>query len=292
MHHPITTTKLSEYQQNIVDYYRAGEVTYRDVWDLDTSMAIHFGYWDEQVNSFRQSLVRFNEILAEVAHLEADDRVLDAGCGVGGSSIYLAQHIGCEVVGITLSAEQVATAKANSLRHQVAERCHFEVADYCQTPFEAESFDVVWALESVCYAESKQAFLQEAYRLLKKGGRLIVADGFASKRHTEPNEQELMQRWVNAWAVKELAVIDTFCADAVSVGFKNLAIQNITKNISYSSKRLYYLSLLANLAGKAHRLVGRSYGNVHTINNGIGAYHQYKALQKDLWRYYWVYAEK
>jgi len=287
-----TNKKISTYHQNIIDYYRDGEVTYRDVWDLDRSMAIHFGYWDEQVKSFSQSLTRFNAVLAELAGIQSHHRVLDAGCGVGGSSIYLAQNIGCEVIGITLSTEQVATAKKNSHVHDVAKLTHFQAADYCNTPFEDASFDVVWALESVCYAESKFAFLKEAFRLLKKDGKLIVADGFASQQHKKECDKQLMKIWANAWAVKELAVIETFCEETGKAGFKNVFIKNVSKNILYSSKRLYYLSLLAKLVGRAHWLVGKSYGNVHTINNGIGAYHQYKAIQKDLWRYYMVYAEK
>jgi ubiquinone/menaquinone biosynthesis C-methylase UbiE len=60
----------------------------------------------------------------------------------------------------------------------VADKVLFHVMDYTQTNFADESFDVVWACESMSSASDKKAFIAEAYRLLKKGGRLIVIDFF------------------------------------------------------------------------------------------------------------------
>ena len=55
---------------------------------LNNSLAIHYGYWDEKVRSFPQSLLRMNEVMMEAARIKSTDKVLDAGCGVGGSSIF------------------------------------------------------------------------------------------------------------------------------------------------------------------------------------------------------------
>jgi cyclopropane fatty-acyl-phospholipid synthase-like methyltransferase len=104
----------NDYHQNIVDYYQSTENAYKDSWDLDKSLAIHFGYWDDQVNSFRRSLLRMNEVMMETAGIRATDRVLDAGCGVGGSSIFLASILGCPVTGISLSKRQVEQARLHA----------------------------------------------------------------------------------------------------------------------------------------------------------------------------------
>src|SRR5262245_23710534 len=99
--------KLTAYHNNIVDYYTATENAYKDSWDLDNSLAIHYGYWDEKVKDFPGSLVRMNEVMMEAAVIQSTDKVLDAGCGVGGSSIFLAEQIGCGVTGISLSERQI-----------------------------------------------------------------------------------------------------------------------------------------------------------------------------------------
>ena len=67
------------------------------------------------------------------------------------------------MTGITLSDKQRCKAEELAKKHGVEERTTFLVADYCQTGFDDAKFDVVWALESSCYAESKRALLQEAW---------------------------------------------------------------------------------------------------------------------------------
>lgn len=83
--------QVTDYHQKIINYYRDTENAYKDSWDLDNSLAIHYGYWDDRVQSFSQSLVRMNEVMATAADIKKTDIVLDAGCGVGGSSIFLAK---------------------------------------------------------------------------------------------------------------------------------------------------------------------------------------------------------
>ena len=74
----------------VVRYYERCETDYRWLWDLDRSLAMHVGIWDAHTRTLREALARQNEILAEHAAIGAGDRVLDAGCGVGGSAIFLA----------------------------------------------------------------------------------------------------------------------------------------------------------------------------------------------------------
>ena len=66
----------------------------------------HFGYWDRRtilsLNPFNRSLIRSNELLADGLKLEKGMRILDAGCGWGGTAIWLAENFGISVEGITL----------------------------------------------------------------------------------------------------------------------------------------------------------------------------------------------
>ena len=59
-----------DYHKKIVDYYKATENAYKDSWDLDKSLSIHYGYWDDHVRSFAQSLQRMNEVMAEAAQIK------------------------------------------------------------------------------------------------------------------------------------------------------------------------------------------------------------------------------
>ena len=86
-----------------------------------------------------------------------------------GGSQWLARHVGASVLGVNINARQVEQARRLSRERGLEERVQFHVADFCATELAGDSFDVVWALESACYAEDTRAFLAEAYRLLKAG---------------------------------------------------------------------------------------------------------------------------
>lgn len=107
---------MSTKHKTIIDYYENCETDYRLLWDLNHSHAMHAGYWDQTTHTLREALQRENEVLADLVRINAEDRVLDAGCGVGGSSMYLAQHRGCEVTGITLSEKQVQLATETAIK--------------------------------------------------------------------------------------------------------------------------------------------------------------------------------
>jgi tocopherol O-methyltransferase len=277
-------------KEQIIQYYDTCEIDYRLLWDLEHSLAMHAGFWDSRVKTLREALQRENEVLAEMANIQKGETVLDAGCGVGGSSIFLAQRYGCRVTGITLSAKQVQKASEYARKLAVEPLPSFQVMDYTQTHFEDSSFDVVWGVESVCHAQDKSLFIKEAFRVLKQGGRLIIADGFAIKDSYDPEDRILMERWLKGWGVQSLETINNFENYLKKTGFKNIAYRDATSHVIPSSRRLYLYSWPAWLVSKLGEYAGwRS--KVQT-ENICGACYQYPTLKKGLWQYGIFYAEK
>jgi tocopherol O-methyltransferase len=101
--------------------------------------------------------------------------ILDVGCGVGGSSLVLAERYGAAVTGITLSPVQRQRACERARQARLDEQVDFMVADAMAMPFEADRFDLVWSLESGEHMPDKRHFLQECLRVLRPGGRLVLA---------------------------------------------------------------------------------------------------------------------
>ena len=273
-------TRPTTTRDDIVAYFDGCEVDYRWIWDLDASLAMHMGHWDESTHTLRDALRRQNELLATTARITAADRVLDAGCGVGGSSVFLAETTGCRVVGLTLSRKQARSAAANAARRRVAERARFAVMDYTRTAFPAGSFDVVWALESVCYAPAFADFAREAARLLVPGGRLVLADGFATKEYYEPSEARLMARCFANWAVPALETPAVVARELAAAGFRDVAYTDTTAAVARSTRRLFRHALYGLPFGKVAELLGLR--DRTQTGNIVGAYYAHRARMRGL----------
>ena len=275
--------------KQIADYYDQTEVHYKYFWDLDESHALHYGIWLPDTQTFKESLNNTNEELAKRANISKDDLVLDAGCGVGGSALFLARKYTCKVSGISLSAKQIATAQQKAEQAGFSGLLNFEVKNYCETGYPDASFDVVWALESVGSATDKKAFVKEAARILKPGGRLVLADYFKTSNYAI-EEQPLMKNWLNGWAISDLETADDFKAHLSAFDFQTIDFQDFTKEIKRSSKRMYQASFLGFLGTKAYNLFKNAspFSRIH-YKSGIA---QYKALKQGLWEYALFSAKK
>lgn len=272
---------------DIAEYYDKTEVHYRRGWDLSHSLAMHYGYWDEKTQGFRHSLLRMNEALATFGALSNQDKVLDAGCGVGGSSIFLAKEIGCEVVGISLSEQQVQSAQFHAQEIGVAKTANFVKADYRATEFPAASFDVIWALESAVHDPEKHGFFKEANRLLRPGGRVIMGEYIKTEIAMKTKDKKLFHNWLHSWAISDLTTLSQLKAVAQAYDFEANQIKEITPQVRKSSWRMYYGSFFLGILSGAYRLYNPKV-SYFADNHYKGLRYQYPALKRKLWQYYFI----
>jgi cyclopropane fatty-acyl-phospholipid synthase-like methyltransferase len=276
--------------EDISRYYDLSETHYRRIWKLDKSRSLHYGYWDESTKNFHEALVNINKILSETAGIKTGERVLDAGCGVGGSSVWLAKERGCKVVGISLNQRQINKATGFAIQAGLDDDVVFEQNDYNNTGYASGAFDIVWGIESICYADEKRKFLQEAHRLLKPGGRIILADFFKEKGLDEKNTR-LVTQWANGWAINDFSTKEEFEEGLLSVGFTNIKILDITPNIMRSAKKLYRSWFFGIVGAKLYHFFNKNATSLGR-NNVHNAWLQYKTLKKGLWKYLIVKAER
>ena len=139
---------------------------------------IHLGYYPSGKKNidFRKAKIKFVHELVHWSGLDKlpkGSRILDVGCGIGGSSRILAKYYGFNVTGITISPGQVKRARELT---PFELNCNFQVMDALDLKFEDGSFDAVWSVEAGAHMNDKSKFADEILRTLRPGGYLALAD--------------------------------------------------------------------------------------------------------------------
>lgn len=162
----------------IAGFYDRSSKLWEDVWGEH----MHHGYYvPSDRTDHQQAQVDLIDEVLKWSHVGEDDatkpkRVVDVGCGIGGSSRHMARKYGCETRGVTLSPYQAG--RGNELVKEQGlspDKVSFQVADALDMPFDSNSFDLVWSLESGEHMPDKPTFVQELLRVAVPGtGRIIL----------------------------------------------------------------------------------------------------------------------
>ena len=167
---------------------------------------IHLGFYPPENRNidFRKAKIKFVHELVKWSGLDKlpkGSRILDVGCGIGGSSRILAEYYGFNVTGITISTEQVRRARELTSDEL---QCNFEVMDAMDLKFEDGTFDGVWSVEAGAHMNDKNKFADEILRTLRPGGYLALADWNSRDLKIKPPSffekvilKQLLEQWVH-----------------------------------------------------------------------------------------------
>ena len=166
--------RLSKTQtlKKVGHFYDLASPYYLRVWGEH----IHDGYYTTGKESKRQAQVKLVQLLASEAKISEGDTVLDVGCGMGGSSIWLANHLGATTVGITISSKQAKIAVERAGQQEAESSFILMDAEQMAIRPEVPIFDAIWAVAVMTHLRDQQSFMNAASRMLKKGGRFIIFD--------------------------------------------------------------------------------------------------------------------
>lgn len=144
-----------------------------------------------------------NRALAERAGIRDGDRILDAGCGIGGPACDIATAWpSCTVTGLTVSGVQVAMATERAAASGLADRVRFVEGDFHELPFPDDSFDVVLYLESSEYSPDPGRLFAEATRVLAPGGRVYVKGVLRREGALTAEQRAELDEFESMWAIE------------------------------------------------------------------------------------------
>ena len=143
---------------------------------------IHLGYWsdpgqaDGSFADFAAAAERLSWLVCEAGGVRDGQRILDVGCGIGGTLAALNESLsGLLLFGLNIDARQLEIAKA-SVPARPSNQVQFVVGNAGHLPFTERSFDVITAVECSFHFPSRETFLREAKRVLRPGGMLALSD--------------------------------------------------------------------------------------------------------------------
>ena len=220
-----------------------GPEYYAELTDLiqnntDSPLDFHLGLYGPDTKNEPEAMARSTQVLTQGFDLRPGKLVLDAGCGLGGEIIALAQQFGISAVGLTNCEPHVEVATEHAHRRGVGHLVEFKHGDFHNPPFEAETFDYVISHEAYCGASDVRVYCEGMLRVLKPGGRWQGIEGLllSDKPLTESQEKLrygaqrgfIVPPWL-PWRQAVQAFED--------VGFEDIRVDDLVAEVLPSVKR-------------------------------------------------------
>ncbi|MES1258927.1 MAG: methyltransferase domain-containing protein, partial [Acidobacteriota bacterium] len=241
-------TAAAEPHIGLEQYYTEAGPDYA-AWSAEFNM--HVGFYRAGINPLHREamLEQMNaEVLTRlrVAEIPAP-RLLDLGCGLGATLRSFARRMpSAKLIGLTRVPWQVEHARALNNAAGCGERIRILEGDYEDTILPRAQYDGVYALESSCYAHGadKRGLLRETYRLLRPGGRLVVTDGFLTRRgFVSALQQRIYRKLCECWVIDDFAELDAFTDALQQLGFIDIAVEKAQMRVAPSVAHIPWVTL-------------------------------------------------
>ena len=209
---------------------------------------MHFGFFRRGMNPLDREamLEQMNLEVLDRLRLASGGSVLDMGCGLGATLRSFARRMpSARLHGITLVPWQLEQGRRLNEECREGRSVTLMLGDYERTRLPAASCDGVCAVESSCYApgSDKSAFLREAHRLLRPGGRMVVADGFVGGGRWHGPQQAIYRRLCECWVIDTFAGVDEFTGEMARIGFRDIVIERIQSRVAPSVLHVPWITL-------------------------------------------------
>lgn len=231
-------------KQAIARYYDTMTVFYHGFY---SRVGLHYGLWNRGTLTLRQALFNHKAALLEALGPGPDSAVLDAGCGTGATALYFHRMTGCGVTGITLSRDQIRRARRAAARQGTDNRVRFVQGDFAETGLPDTAFTHALTSESLCHARDKSALLRELFRVLRPGGRLVIADFFLERaEHRLSATQRYYHDRVKAgFVIPGFSSRDELREQAQGAGFRISGDVDWTRSVRRTAYHIQFRALLA-----------------------------------------------
>jgi len=222
----------------------------------EKSLFLNLGYW-ERASTYDQACQDLAELLGEAAQLGPTDTVLDAGFGFADQDLFWVKRFGPrKIIGLNITPLQIEVAKRRVAEAGLSDRIDLRFGSATEIALESESVDKVVSLESAFHFNTREKFLHEAWRVLRPGGRIAMADILPCATPEAFSFQRRMSEALGRllWQIPEANMYTAEVLDdkLKAAGFENRKLRSISDKVflpfrNFSRKRIRDLEIVARL---------------------------------------------
>lgn len=156
-------------------YYDSSDADnfYHTIWGGED---IHVGIYEPGDDIPKASHRTVVQMAEKLQPLTAELHLLDVGAGYGGAARYLARKYGCKVTCLNLSEVENERNRLKSKEQGLDQLVDVVGGNFEALPFEDDSFDHIWSEDAFLHSGEKPKVIEECYRVLKPGGKLVFTD--------------------------------------------------------------------------------------------------------------------
>ncbi|MBB0242852.1 methyltransferase domain-containing protein [Streptomyces alkaliphilus] len=212
----------------IADFYEGLGRVLNAVWGEN----LHYGYWEDEADdsTVEVATARLTDLLITLLAPATGAAILDIGCGVGKPALQLVAARDVRVTGIAISDVEIEQATTRAVEAGRSDVTAFRNADVMALPFADGSFDGAWAIESMLHVPDRGRALAETARVLRPGGRLVIADT-VEIQPVGPEGREILDEICATYHVSSFADAAEYSELLVANGFIDVEIRDISDKV-------------------------------------------------------------
>lgn len=233
---PFTTHFNGREERSVEEMYNQDDLS---ACSLFEGHFINFGYWDslldgKTISSLQriESEKKLYRVVAEKLRLTPNDSTLELACGQGvGSALVMEEFCPSKLCAIDLSKFQIAKSKElnKKIINQYPNKLFFKQGKAEQIPYEAAQFDSLYSIEAAQHFEDLDKFSNEAYRVLKPVGRMVIATFFGTSKSSHNKLAKMVQTVRDG--IDKVGPVSDFAEKLDKNGFRNVKIERIGKHV-------------------------------------------------------------
>jgi len=252
---------MSITRNDIRDYYDENTRLFLVFNNSKQAKNIHRSVWTDGAQTLEEALNVTNEqIRTEIESVvPSSARIADLGCGVGAGLFYIASRLNgpALALGITLSPVQAQLANQFAKQNKMGKHISFTEGDFTSVPLKRETLDAIYSVEAVVHAQEPERYFQEASRLLRHGGKLIIVDDYRASRSFRHDENIWLNAYMDGWHVPSVITVDQAASFAAEHQLRLVKNDDLTPQL--------HLRNLPNFLARALHFIGEHLPIKHAI---------------------------